>query len=158
MGVPAKINESDFRLLYRLNWARKTSWGWWDEWDDTALQTQYSKFKPWRSEAEHATPRSGRLYTLLSLTSGWGKNIFVSFKPTRPGNEPRKAAVLTTALGPPPSEHQEVRIVTGGSWLSDLVDILVNRGTHMYNTHVALTECTSVLLNPSELKYIRKWL
>ena len=25
---------------YRLNWTRRTSWGWWDEWDDTALQTQ----------------------------------------------------------------------------------------------------------------------
>ena len=35
---------------------------------------------------------------------GWGRNIFVSFKPPRPGTEPRtlawKAAVLTTTLGP----------------------------------------------------------
>ena len=30
-------------------------------------------------------------------------NIFVSFKPPRPGIEPRKAAVLTTTLVPPPS-------------------------------------------------------
>ena len=55
-----KWNESGFRPLlctYRLNWARKTSWGWWDEWDDTALQTQNSKFKPWWSETEHATSR-----------------------------------------------------------------------------------------------------
>ena len=28
--------------------------------DNTALQTQDSKFKPWRSEAEHATSRSQR--------------------------------------------------------------------------------------------------
>ena len=27
---------------YRLNWARETSWGWWDEWNDAALQTQES--------------------------------------------------------------------------------------------------------------------
>ena len=43
-----KWNESGFRpplCTYRLNW------------DDTALQTQDSKFKPWRSEAEHATQR-----------------------------------------------------------------------------------------------------
>ena len=46
---------------YRLNWARRTSWGWWDDWDDTVLQTQDSKFEPWRSEAEHATSRSRRL-------------------------------------------------------------------------------------------------
>ena len=64
-----KWNESGFRPLlctYRLNWARRTSWGWWD---DTALQTQDSKFKPWRSEAEHATSRSRRLPTILSTVN-----------------------------------------------------------------------------------------
>ena len=104
-----KWNESGFRpplCPYRLNWARRTSWGWWDDWDDTVLQTQDSKFEPWRSEAEHATSRSRRLPTILTFTRGWGRNIFVSFKPPRPGTEPRtlawKAAVLTTTLGPPP--------------------------------------------------------
>ena len=108
-----KWNESGFRpplCTYRLNWARRTSWGWWDDWDDTVLQTQDSKFEPWRSEAEHATSRSRRLPTILTFTRGWGRNIFVSFKPPRPGTEPRtlawKAAVLTTTLGPPPSSVQ----------------------------------------------------
>ena len=103
-------NESGFRpplCTYRLNWARRTSWGWWDEWDDTVLQTQDSKFEPWRSEAEHATFRTRRLPTIMSFTRGWGRNSFVSFKPPRPGTEPRtltwKAAVLTTTLGPPPN-------------------------------------------------------
>ena len=104
-----KWNESGFRpplCTYRLNWARRTSWGWWDDWDDTVLQTQDSKFEPWRSEAEHATSRSRRLPTILTFARGWGRNIFVSLKPPRPGTEPRtlawKAAVLTTTLGPPP--------------------------------------------------------
>ena len=104
-----KWNESGFRpplCTYRLNWARRTSWGWWDDWDDTVLQTQDSKLEPWRSEAEHATSRSPRLPTILTFTRGWGRNNFVSFKPPRPGTEPRtlawKAAVLTTTLGPPP--------------------------------------------------------
>ena len=104
-----KWNESGFRprlCTYRLNWARRTSWGWWDEWDDTVLLTQDSKFEPWRSEAEHATSRSRRLPTILTFTRGWGRNIFVSLKPLRPGTEPRtlawKAAVLTTTLGSPP--------------------------------------------------------
>ena len=104
-----KWNESGFRpplCTYRLNWARRTSWGWWDDWDDTVLQTQDSKFEPWRSEAEHATSRSRRLPTILTFTRGWGRNIFVSLKPPRPGTEPGtlawKAAVLTTTLGPPP--------------------------------------------------------
>ena len=58
-----KWNESGFRpalCTYRLNWARRTSWGWCDDWDDTVLLTQDSKFEPWRSEAEHATYRSRR--------------------------------------------------------------------------------------------------
>ena len=94
------------RCTYRLNWARRTSWGWWDDWDDTVLQTQDSKFEPWRSEAEHANSRSRRLPVILTFTRGWGRNIFVSFKPPSPGTEPRtlawKAAVLTITLGPPP--------------------------------------------------------
>ena len=110
-SLQMKWNESGFRpplCTYRLNWARRTSWGWWDDWDDTVLQTQDSKFEPWWSEAEHATSRSRRLPAILTFTRGWGRNNFVSFKPPRPGTEPRtlawKAAVLTTTLGPPPSE------------------------------------------------------
>ena len=90
-----KWNESGFRpplCTYRLNWARRTSWGWWDEWDDTVLQTQDLKFEPWRSEAEHAASRSRRLPTILTFTRGWGRNIFVSLKPPRPGTEPRTLA------------------------------------------------------------------
>ena len=108
-----KWNESGFRpplCTCRLNWARRASWGWWDDWDDTVLQTQDSKFEPWRSAAEHATFRSRRVPTILTFTRGWGRNIFVSLKPPRPGTEPRtlalKAAVLTTTLGPPPQVHR----------------------------------------------------
>ena len=114
-----KWNESGFRpplCTYRLNWARRTSWGWWDDWDDTVLQTQDSKFEPWRSEAEHATSRSRRLPTILTFTRGWGRNIFVSLKPPRPGTEPGtlawKAAVLTTTLGPPPIIRMSLAIYT----------------------------------------------
>ena len=48
---------------------------------------------------ESADPLFWRLVMLM------GRNIFVSFKPPRPGTEPRtlawNAAVLTTTLGPP---------------------------------------------------------
>ena len=132
MCLEMKWNESGFRpplCTYRLNWARRTSWGWWDDWDDTVLQTQDSKFEPWRSEAEHATSRSRRLPAILTFTRGWGRNNFVSFKPPRPGTEPRtlawKAAVLTTTLGPPPIMCLEGRVISfisqssgGFSWLS----------------------------------------
>ena len=117
--VRKKWNESGFRpplCTYRLNRARRTSWGWWDDWGDTVLQTQYSKFEPWRSEAEHANSRSRRPPTILTFTRGWGRNIFVSFKPPRPGTEPRtpawKAAVVTTTLGPPPRIGQKLEFCT----------------------------------------------
>ena len=85
------------QATYRLNWARRTSWGWWDEWDDTALQTQDSKFKPWSSDAEYSTSRSRRLPTILSFTSGWGRNILF-FKPPRPENKPRTLGALCIYL------------------------------------------------------------
>ena len=50
------------------------------EWDDTALQTQDSKFEPWRSEAELATSRSRRLPTIFNLYGWAGKKHFVSLK------------------------------------------------------------------------------
>ena len=50
--VVVGLNESmGFRLplcRYKLNWAMRTSWGWCDERYDIALQTQDSKFDPWR--------------------------------------------------------------------------------------------------------------
>ena len=42
------MNDLGFKpplCIYRLNW------GWWDESDDTDLQTHNSKFEPWQSEA-----------------------------------------------------------------------------------------------------------
>ena len=91
-----KWNESGFRppfCTYRLNWARGTSWGWWDDWDDTVLQTQDSKFEPWRSEAEHATSRSRRLPTILTFTRGWGRNIFCFFQTAETGNRTPNSGV-----------------------------------------------------------------
>ena len=44
-----KWNEWGFTphlFTYRLNWARRTSWGWWYEWGDTALQIHDSKLSP----------------------------------------------------------------------------------------------------------------
>ena len=96
LGAYMKWNESGFRpplCTYRLNWARRTSWGWWDDWDDTVLQTQDSKFEPWRSEAEHATSRSRRLPTILTFTHGWGRNIFCFFQTAETGNRTPNSGV-----------------------------------------------------------------
>ena len=91
-----KWNESGFRpplCTYRLNWARRTSWGWWDDGDDAVLQTQDSKFEPWRSEAEHATSRSRRFPTILTFTRGWGRNIFCFFHTAETGNRTPNSSV-----------------------------------------------------------------
>ena len=94
-----KWNESGFRpplCTYRLNWARRTSWGWWDDWDDTVLQTQDSKFEPWRSEAEHANSRSRRLPIILTFTRGWGRNIFCFFQTAETGNRTPNSGVKSS--------------------------------------------------------------
>ena len=91
-----KWNESGFRpplCTYRLNSARRTSWGWWDDRDDTVLQTQDSKFEPWRSKAEHATSRSRRLPTILTFTRGWGRNTFCFFQTAETGNRTPNSGV-----------------------------------------------------------------
>ena len=77
----------------RLNWARRTSWGWWDDWDGTVLQTQDSKFGPWRCEAEHATSRSRRFPTILTFTRGRGRNIFCFFHTAETGNRTPNSGV-----------------------------------------------------------------
>ena len=92
-----KWNESGFRpplCTHRLNWARRTSWGWWDDWDVTVLQTLDSKFEPWRSEAEHATSRSRRLPTILTFTRGWGRNNFYFFQTAVTGNRIPNSGVI----------------------------------------------------------------
>ena len=106
-----KWNEWGFRpslCTYRPTSARRTSWGWWDECDDTALQTQDSKFEPWRSEAEYAASRSQRLTTILNLYKWAGEKHFFSLKlEVQSGVRIRalrlsKQAALTTAPGPLP--------------------------------------------------------
>ena len=107
-----KWKESGFRpplWLYRLNWARRTSWEWWDDWDDTVLQTQDSKFEP-ESEAEHATSRSRRLLTILTFTRGWGRNIFCFFQTAETGNRTPNSGVKGSGAnhyhwGPRPSKN-----------------------------------------------------
>ena len=104
-----KWNESGFRpplCTYRLNRARRTSWGWWDDWDDTVLQTQDSKFEPWRSEAEHATSRSRRLPKTLTFTRGWGRNYFCFYQTAETGNRAPNSGVKGSGanhypIGPP---------------------------------------------------------
>ena len=55
-------------------------WGLWNKWDDTALQTQDSKFGPLRSKAEHAISRSDRLPIILIFPSERRRNTFASLK------------------------------------------------------------------------------
>ena len=57
--------------IYRLNWAKITSWTFWDQWDDTMLQTQDAKFEPSQPEVEHDTSWSRNLPTILKLYACW---------------------------------------------------------------------------------------
>ena len=109
-----KWNKSGFMPLlctYMLNWARRTSWGWWDDRDDTALLTQ-DKI-PWRYEAEHAISRSRRLPTILSYTGGWGRSIFFfkpnsSLKGSGANHQPRTPALFNMGV-PERDLHPNIR-------------------------------------------------
>ena len=114
-----KWNESGFRpplCTYSLNWARRTSWGWWDDWDDTVLQTQDSKFEPWRSEAEHATSRSRRLPTILTFTRGWGRNNFCFFQTAETGNRTPDSGVKGSGANHYPRAPAPVLMGWDGRW------------------------------------------
>ena len=114
-------NESGFRpplCTYRLNWARRTSWGWWDDWDDTVLQTQDSKFEPWRSEAEHATSRSRRLPTILTFTRGWGRNIFCFIEKAETGNRTPNSGVKGSGANHYPRAPALLVVLWGNSQIA----------------------------------------
>ena len=104
-----KWNESGFRpplCTYRLNWARRTSWGWWDDWETLSSRHRIRNSSPGGLRPSTLPlGHGGSPQYWLSHVDG-EETFFVSFKPPRPGTEPRtlawKAAVLTTTLGPPP--------------------------------------------------------
>ena len=83
--IHMKWNEWGFRpplCKYRLNWARRTTWGWSDEWDDATLQTHDTKF-----EAEQTTSWSRRLPTIFNLYE-WAETFcfFETWRPERGTN------------------------------------------------------------------------
>ena len=80
-----------------------TSWGRWDEWDDTAFETQGSKFEPWRSEAEDATSQSRRFPTILNQYNRGEKKLEGQSGVWAHNLRLFEQAALTTAAGPPPS-------------------------------------------------------
>ena len=102
--IKIKLDECGFRpplCTYKLNWSRITPWGWWDECDDTARQTQDSKFEAWWSEAEHATSRSWRFSTILNHHEWAGKRYFVSSKLEGQSGVWTHDLRLSNAPGPP---------------------------------------------------------
>ena len=103
-------NESDFRPLlctYRLNWTRRASWGWWDEWDDTycppdtGFEIQTSEILG-RARYLSVTeaPHNTEFYDWMGKKHF---SFFLNRRDRETSPEPSwKAAVLTTTLGPPP--------------------------------------------------------
>ena len=87
-----KWNEWGFRPLLctcRLNWAGRTSWGWWDEWDDTALHTQDSKWNLGDLRPSSLPPGHGGSPQYIIFTSERGRNIlFLQDLNARVGFEP----------------------------------------------------------------------
>ena len=90
--------------LHRNDMKTKRTACWGDGCDDSALQTQDTKFEPWRSKAEQSTSRSHRFPAIVNHYEWAGKKHFVSLKlEGQSGVRARdlrlsKQAALTTAL------------------------------------------------------------
>ena len=84
---------------YRLNWVRRT-WGWWDEWGVTALQTQDSKLSPVGLRPSTLTLGHGGCpqYSIFTIEQG-GNILFLWNLNARAGDE--------SAISDFPSRHQD---------------------------------------------------
>ena len=99
-----KWNESGFwppLCTYGLNWTRRTSWGWWDEWDETGFEIR--ALTVWGRARYLEAPHNTEFHTWM------GKKHFCFFQTAETGNRTLawKAVVLTTTTGPPPSGMQQ---------------------------------------------------
>ena len=63
---------------YRLNWARRTSWGWWDDWDDSNRALAVWGRARYLSDTE--APRNTNFHTWM------GKKQFCFFQTAETGN------------------------------------------------------------------------
>ena len=141
VNFPCKWNESGFRpplCTYRLNWARRTSWGWWDDWE---TQTQDSKFEPWRSEAEHATSRSRRLPTILTFTRGWGRNIFCFLQTAETGNRTPNSGVKGSGANHyprAPAQLSMCQISQISVWVKSTTSMTQYSKNYIYSIHIYL--------------------
>ena len=88
---------------YRLNWVRRT-WGWWDEWGVTALQTQDSKLSPvgLRPSTLTLVHWGCPQYSIFTIEQG-GKFLFLWNLNARAGDESATflAGTRTPPLPPP---------------------------------------------------------
>ena len=120
------MNEWDFRpplCTYKLNWTSRASWGSPDEWYDTALQIQDSKFEPC-GRARHL-PLTKALHNTESVRVS-GEEIFVSLKPecqsggrTHDLRLSNQAALITAPKPPPVSwEYPRKCPLRSGCWNS----------------------------------------
>ena len=74
-GVIGHYHWLNWPMISYINWARRTGWGWWDDWDEPYSQTQ-SGVIPNSSPAKHTTSQSRRFPAILNLRVS-GKRHFV---------------------------------------------------------------------------------
>ena len=86
----------------RLNWARRTSWRWWDEWEDTALLTQISSHGRLRMSTLPLGHGGFAQYWIFTIERGriflffWNLHARAGFGPS----PTFQAGRFTTAPGP----------------------------------------------------------
>ena len=86
--------------MFTTNWVRRTSWGWWDEWGVTALQTQDSKLSP--VGLRPSTPTLGHNIQYLRLNREETFCFLETWMPEQETN-PRSLTFLAGTRAPRPS-------------------------------------------------------
>ena len=141
-----KWNEWGFRLplcTYRIKWARRSSWGYLYEWDDTALRTQDSKSEPWRSGTEQATSRSRRLPMILNLWNSKAIGIELHFikwdiHPLRKLSPKEQGTLSTTA--PSKTRYQKVLNFSSVTTFRDIPNLSkCYKGNYIFSKHSFFT-------------------
>ena len=123
-----KWNESGFKpplCTYRLNWARRTSWGWWDDRDDTVLQTGFEirALAVWgraRYLSVTEAPHNTDFHTLM------GKKHFYFFQTAETGNRTPNSGVKGSGANHYPRAPAQPNNLLAYSKTNTLTLILLN--------------------------------
>ena len=149
---------------YRLNWVRRT-WGWWDEWGVTALQTQDSKLSPVGLRPSTLTLGHGGCpqYSIFTVEQG-GNILFLWNLNARAGDE--------SAISDFPSRHQDrmgkrefnydavslKKTLLAQLLYRQFIALHIITSRHVFNIHISTSKVCILLGASQQIRYGEQWI